>query len=134
MHTGSCLCRAVRFEVSGELQPIEICYCKQCRKAQGGAMATNIPVRREQFRVTQGLSRLQEFESTSGKFRAFCSRCGSPLYSRLAANPRVMRLRAGALDGELPVRPALHAFVGSKADWWSINDELPQFDGFAPLT
>ena len=30
------------------------------------------------------------------------------------------------------VRPALHMFVGSKAPWWEITDELPQFEEWVP--
>ena len=32
---------------------------------------------------------VQEFESSPGKWRAFCQNCGSPLYSRRAARPEV---------------------------------------------
>ena len=40
-HTGSCLCGGVRYELTAELGPIEVCYCRMCRKASGGPLATN---------------------------------------------------------------------------------------------
>ena len=35
MFTGRCLCGGVRYTVSGDLAPIQICHCAQCRAAQG---------------------------------------------------------------------------------------------------
>ena len=40
-YTGSCLCGGVRYELTAELGPIEVCYCRMCRKASGGPLATN---------------------------------------------------------------------------------------------
>ena len=57
----------------------------------------------------------------------FCEQCGSPLYSQSEKAPGVLRIRAGLLEGELATRPANHAYVASKANWWDIDDALPQF-------
>src|SRR5262245_40390399 len=35
MHTGSCLCGAVRFEIAGDLPDPDACHCTQCRKTSG---------------------------------------------------------------------------------------------------
>lgn len=108
MITGSCLYGGVQFEISGELAPIQICHCSQCRKAQGGPFATNIPVPTTQLSIRQGQTLIKEFHSSPGKVRAFCSACGSPLYSRRDAMPDVVRIRAGSLDGELPTAAGFH--------------------------
>lgn len=131
--TGSCLCGSVRFRVDGGLAPIQLCYCSQCRKAQGGAFAAVIPVQAPAFHLLAGQEALSSYESSPGKERVFCGNCGSPLYSRRHAMPQVLRLRAGLLDGDLPVRPAWHAYTGSKCNWWSIEDGLPQYEeAYAP--
>ncbi|MCY1486480.1 Glutathione-dependent formaldehyde-activating enzyme [compost metagenome] len=127
MQNGGCLCGGVRYQVEGELAPIQVCHCGQCRKAQGVAFVTNIPVPEAQFRLLQGDQLLKAFESSPGKQRVFCSHCGSPLFSRNAKTPGVLRIRAGSLDGELASRPAAHFYVASKANWWTIDDGLPQF-------
>jgi hypothetical protein len=125
-YTGSCLCGDVRFQVDSDLAPIQVCYCEQCRKAQGGAFAAVIPVATSGFRFLQGAQSLKSYESSPGKERLFCGRCGSPVLSRRAAAPGVVRLRAGLFDGPLPVAPAYHAYTASKCNWWQINDALPQ--------
>jgi hypothetical protein len=37
-------------------------------------------------------------------------------------------LALGTLDDDPGVRPQCHVFVGSKAPWHEITDDLPQFD------
>lgn len=127
MYTGSCLCGGIRFSIHSDLAPIQICHCMQCRKAQGGPFATNIPIDSDSFEVISGKQLLKRYESLPGKSRFFCSNCGSPVYSRRSSLPNVIRIRAGLLNEPLPVRPAFHAFVGSRCNWWPIDDGLPQY-------
>jgi hypothetical protein len=131
--TGSCLCGAMRFRIRGPLAPIQICHCTQCRKAQGAPFATNIAVPRDAFQWEDGLALLRHYESTPGKFRYFCGNCGSPLFSARAALPDRLRVRAGLLDGPLPVRPQSHAYVDSQANWWpDVGDGLPRYPQARP--
>jgi hypothetical protein len=39
---------------------------------------------------------------------------------------------AGTLDDDPGVRPVVHIFTGSKAAWYEIRDDLPQFQEFPP--
>lgn len=129
MYTGRCLCGGVRFRISAPLEPIQVCHCGQCRQAQGGPFATNTPVAAAAFDLLAGVELLTVYESSPGKQRVFCSRCGSPVYSRKESLPEVVRVRAGLISEPLPVRPAVHFHTGSKANWWDIEDGLPQFVG-----
>ena len=132
-YTASCLCGGVKFRITGELEPIQVCHCMQCRKAQGTAFATNAPVARSAFQLDSGAELLTEYESSPGKKRAFCSRCGSPVYSRRDARPEVLRIRVGLLNEPLAVRPSVHFYTSHKANWWDIADDLPQFsEAFIP--
>ena len=127
--TGRCLCGAVRFAIRGQLGPVIYCHCSQCRRASGSAFAANAPVRARYLEFESGRDVLREYESSPGKFRAFCSRCGSPIYSRLASDPESFRIRLGTLDGDPGRRPLSHFWVGSKAVWHEITDALPQNAG-----
>ena len=134
MVTGSCLCGEIEFQITGKINPIQICHCQQCRKAQGGPLATNIPVNISNLNFVKGGEYLQEFESLTrkGKHRVFCRRCGSPILSKLDTAPAIVRVRAGTLDEPFSSRLALHQFVARKASWWTIDDELPQHDEYPP--
>lgn len=129
MINGSCLCGGVRFRLHAELAPIQICHCTQCRKAQGGPVATNTPVNATDFEWISGRELLRTFESTPGKRRHFCSICGSPIYSERDSLPGVLRIRAGLLDNPVHAPLEAHYYVESKADWWPISDDLPQHAG-----
>jgi hypothetical protein len=132
-YTGSCLCGEVRFRIESELEPIQVCHCTQCRKAQGGPFATNIPVAASAFQLVGGEHLLKAYESSPGKQRLFCSQCGSPVYSRRQSLPSVVRVRAGLINEPLQVRPAWHTYTSSKCNWWSIEDDLAQYEqGYAP--
>lgn len=129
MYTGNCLCGGIRFRIDSQLEPIQICHCQQCRKAQGTAFASNSPIRSDAFSLLQGSDLLAEYESSPGKKRVFCKRCGSPIYSARASLPGILRIRVGLLDGALATRPSAHIFVASQCNWWPITDSLPQFAG-----
>ncbi len=128
MYSGNCLCGGVRFQILDELEPIQVCHCSQCRKAQGTAFATNTPVKEAAFQLDSGAELLTSFEASSGKQRVFCSVCGSPIYSKKNALPGVLRIRAGLINGPLSVKPVAHFYTGSKTNWWPIKDDLPQFE------
>lgn len=127
MYTGSCLCAGVQFQIDQEIEPIQVCHCSQCRKAHGTPFATNAPVSSASFSLTQGKDLLREYESSPGKTRYFCGRCGSPIYSRKDTLPEVVRIRAGLINEPIRVKPVAHFHVASKCNWWPINDDLPQF-------
>ena len=124
--TGRCLCGAVRYEISSAPLAMYHCHCSQCRRASGSSFATNILVASESFAVVAGLDALAAFESSPGKRRHFCSRCGSPVFSASDATPRLRSVRSGTLDGDPGVRPSSHIYVADKAPWFEIHGDLPQ--------
>jgi hypothetical protein len=122
-----CLCGGIQIEVTGKLGPVVYCHCSRCRKASGSAFGANADVRRKYWQLS-GQELLREYESSPGVFRAFCSRCGSPIYSRRAAEPDAYRLRLGLLADDPERRSLAHFWVGSKAPWFQITDDLPCFE------
>ncbi|MDJ0608520.1 MAG: GFA family protein [Kiloniellales bacterium] len=123
---GGCLCGTIRYEISGEPLGMHHCHCHQCRRASGASFATTMVVRAADFDFLQGEEKLAAYESTPGKQRTFCGRCGSPIYSRYDDNPGFINLRSGTLDGDPGARPSLHIHVASRAPWIEITDNLPQ--------
>jgi hypothetical protein len=132
MLKGSCLCGGIRYEVDAALTQIALCHCALCRKASGSAFAANAPVPRLAFRMMAGAALLKAHESSPGKRRWFCARCGSPIYSESAKAPETIRLQLGLLDTPAGHAPDFHFMVGSKAEWYTIGDGLPQHEGFEP--
>jgi len=132
MIKGSCLCSAIQFEYRGAMGKIAMCHCQQCRKAQGAPFASNMPVDVSEFSIIEGKNFVKEYESSPGKMRAFCSQCGSPIYSRRESLPDNIRLRVGTFDSIIEAKPDYHIYVGSKAEWWEINDDCRQYQELDP--
>jgi len=124
--TGRCLCEGVRFEIAGALTPLGYCHCKQCQRASGSAFSANTTVAKTDLRFVAGAELLREYESSPGRFRAFCSRCGSPVYKRVGEQPDTVRIRLGLLDGDPQLHARVHIWVSAKAPWYEIADSLPQ--------
>jgi len=129
MLTGHCLCGGVRYEIHGPLDHVVNCHCESCRRAQGGAFATNSPIDDAIFRLVSGGELVTEYESTPGKFRCFCRVCGSPLWSRRNSLPGQRRIRMGLLDSDPGKRAEANFWVGEKAPWYEIRDGLPSYSG-----
>ena len=134
MHTGRCLCGGVRFEIDAPLGPVIYCHCSMCRRATGSSFATNASVRTEAFRIITGSELVKEYESSPGNSRAFCSRCGSPLYGTFADLPSIRRVRLGALDNGGGAKPIAHIWTASKSEWFEITDHLEHFEQAPPIT
>ena len=128
MLKGSCLCGGIRYEIDAELKAASNCHCGQCRKASGAAFGTGATIPTASFKFLAGEELLKEWESSPGKRRCFCGRCGSPILKRNDSRPETLRLRLGTLDTDPGVRPSKHIYVGSKAPWVEIKDGLPQSD------
>ena len=59
---GSCLCKAVAYQVELPFERFYYCHCSRCRKATGAAHATNGFVLPSAFRWTKGEDNVQRFD------------------------------------------------------------------------
>lgn len=128
MIEGSCLCGSARYEAQDVAAPMAHCHCQMCRKAHGAAFSTVLPVKQNGFRWISGEELLVRFESSPGKRRWFCSRCGSQLISTRDADEESLLLRAGCIDSGYDGAPVAHGWVDFKAPWYEISDDLPRFE------
>ena len=105
------------------------CHCSMCRKHHGAPFATFAAAPAHSLRWQHGEASVQEYPSSASRVRRFCGTCGSVAPTPM--DERVL-LPAGNLLGELGDVGGLHMFVGSKAPWHVIADELPQHENAPP--
>lgn len=129
---GTCLCQGVAFELDGAVTELLYCHCSMCRKSHGSAFRARGKVNAGQFHWLRGQELVRFYESSPGEHRGFCSTCGSNILTKFDRKPQEFGLALGVLDDDPGLRPTCHVFVGSKASWHEIRDDLPQYDGFAP--
>jgi hypothetical protein len=125
--TGECYCRAVRYAVADEFSYALNCHCSNCRRTTGSAFKPFAGIARDKFGVTDGSDHLMIYGEETGH-DAHCRRCGSLLYS-VVREGTFVHVAMGTLVDAPSIRPTAHIFVGSKAPWHDITDELPQYQG-----
>lgn len=101
-----------------------------CRRFHGAAFSTYARFDAGDFRWLQGETEVGVYETSPGKGWAFCRNCGASL--GLPGDGKLAEIALGTVEGDPGVRPAEHIFVGSKAPWHEILDDLPQYDTRPP--
>ncbi|MBP1686912.1 MAG: glutathione-dependent formaldehyde-activating [Deltaproteobacteria bacterium] len=127
MISGQCLCGSVRFEVAGPIGPIIFCHCSLCRRASGSAFGAGASTPASGFRVLAGEDSISEYQSSPNYVRAFCSKCGSPLFGRPLSWPEARILRLGTLEGDLGEKPRAAIWTSSGAPWYEASSDLDRF-------
>jgi hypothetical protein len=126
MLAGKCLCGAVHYAVADEFVYAVNCHCSNCRRATGSAFKPFAGIARDKLRIAKGDDGLMIFGDENGH-DAHCRACGSLLYS-LVRDGAFVHVAMGTLVDDPTVRPTAHIFVGSKARWFTITDDLPQYE------
>ena len=130
--SGGCLCGDVRYEVSGEIARMVNCHCDDCRRNTGAAFATNIFVKMDDLRVTQGKTATYDYTADSGNARVkeFCPRCGSQLFS-YSVGRDLTSVKVGTIDDAGFVKPQINLYCARALDYTrsQITDETKNFDG-----
>jgi hypothetical protein len=129
MLDGKCECGTVRYRVTDAFLYAANCHCSNCRAATGSAFKAFAGIEREKLEVTDGLDSLLVFgEADLNNTR--CAVCGSLLFS-VVRDGAYVHVAMGSLVDAPSTRPTGHIFVGSKAPWLEITDDLPQFEEYA---
>jgi hypothetical protein len=123
---GKCFCGAVHYAVADELVYAANCHCSNCRRTTGSAFKPFAGIERDKLVVTKGDDNLMTLGDEDGS-DVRCKVCGSLLYSIVRAGAFV-HVAMGTLVDDPAVRPNKHIFVGSKAPWFEITDDLPQYE------
>ena len=126
---GECLCGLVRYEVADAFEYALNCHCSRCRRATGAAFKPLAGISAARLRLAAGGNALLIVGKAEGNHDVRCRSCGSLLYSRVRDGAYV-HVAMGTLADAPGIRPDRHIFVGSKAPWFTITDDLPQADQF----
>jgi hypothetical protein len=123
---GKCECGAVHYSVADEFRYAANCHCSRCRAATGSAFKPFAGIEREKLELTRGVDALLVYgEETLNDTR--CATCGSLLYS-VVRDGAYVHVALGSLVDEPTIRAGGHIYVGSKAPWFEITDDLPQYE------
>jgi hypothetical protein len=122
IHTGRCLCSAVKYRVRGPLRQVVACHCGQCQRTSGHFVAATQAYRADL--TIEGESAITWYDSSPDVRRGFCAACGSQLFWERSQRDTVS-IFAGSLDNPTGLKLVEHIFVADKADYYELTDGLP---------
>jgi hypothetical protein len=124
--TGECLCGGITYRVDGKLQEGKSCHCSRCRKAFSSQASSSALVDPADFKWLTGESQLTSYVGEHGFGYQFCKVCGSTLCT--VYKDQVFQLTLGCVNGDPHVEIGKHIYIGSKAKWEVIPDNVTQFE------
>ena len=128
-HLGSCNCKAVQFEITGDFEKFFLCHCQRCRKNTGSAHAANLFSEEGTIKWISGEENITIFRYPNARHtRAFCKTCGSAMPHSRGENGIVVP--AGCLDTDISVQANGHIFLGHRASWDHHLETVPGFDEY----
>ncbi|KAI5244687.1 hypothetical protein E4T43_03667 [Aureobasidium subglaciale] len=142
MFTGSCSCKKIKVELSGQPQTVftkALCHCADCRKITGCPYSYNFIVQKSDLTVTGTPATLPKM-SDSGKAyeNYYCKDCGTPVYGTDVSSDKesgTAVIRAGVFD-DLSVlqdfKPAIEIYTAKRLKWIAPVEGCMQFEGMPP--
>ena len=121
-YTGGCACGAIRYEIPAEPIFQNHCQCRDCQRKSGTGHGSYLTFPRDGVKYSGNL-----------KTRAFCPRCGSPVYLTFAAMPEVFTVHAASLDDPARYRPQAITYGVRGHAWDFLDPALPKFDRMPPM-
>ena len=117
---GGCLCGAVRFVATGEPINVSWCHCQSCRKHSGAHVSVFVAIRRDAYEVTKG--EITKFNSSPGRWRGFCARCGSTLTCEGEPSSADVHFHIGSVDQATRFQPTRHIFPEERLPWLHLSE------------
>jgi hypothetical protein len=119
MQTGGCLCGAVRYRIDADPIFQFACHCRDCQRATGGSPTYGVIIPKAGLTITEGEPRGYASHGDSGAQveRQFCGACGSPLFSKLEAQPDLMVVKVGSLDNPSFFKVGLDMWMSAAQPW-----------------
>lgn len=119
---GGCLCKAIRYGISGVPMSSIICHCATCRRASAAPTVAWLTVDRAQFQFLCGSPRM--FQSSRDVVRRFCDVCGTPLTYENAASPNTIDVTTVTLDLPDKHPPTMETWLEHKLSWQKADESL----------
>ena len=117
MHTGSCLCGGSASAFLGTCLPSLSATARNVDEPRAARLAQTSRSQKPLSRCRIPEQLLQSYESSPGKHRCFCRRCGSPVLARRDSVSCVVRIRAGLIKEPICSELAWHLHAASKCNW-----------------
>jgi len=123
----------VKLSIDSDPLSARTCWCTDCQKFGGGNGTTNAFFPSDSV-STSGEVTWYESIADSGNTmqRAFCTACGSPVFTSSTARPELCGIRVSILDDRNLISPEVVIWTDSAPDWAVFDENLPHFPKAPP--
>jgi len=128
--TGECFCGEISYQIKGKLRDAKSCHCSRCRKAFSSQASSTAMVEPSEFEWITGKKLLSSYLNKQGFGFQFCRVCGSTLCT--VNKGEVFQVTLGCINGDPELEIGKHIFVGSKAKWEVMPNNVVQFEEGPP--
>jgi hypothetical protein len=118
---GQCHCGKIRYEAEVDADKVSICHCTDCQTLTGTAYRVSAPAAAAGVAFLTGAPKIYIKTADSGKKRAmaFCSECGTPIYSTDAKDAQVYAMRVGTMRQRAALPAKRQIWCRSALSWVS---------------
>jgi hypothetical protein len=133
VHTGGCLCGALRYEARGAPLHMGLCYCADCRKASGSGFIPFMAFAAKDLTFSSATTTFVRASARgSDAVRNSCPTCASLVFGGPAGVAESHTIYAGSLDDPSVFRPTMAIFTRGRPAWAVVPEGLEQFEGLPP--
>lgn len=123
---GRCHCGQITFQAEVDPETVSICHCADCQRLGGTAFRVNVRAAAAGFSLRGEPKTFVKVAESGNRVRhAFCSDCGTPIYSSAVDNPTVYNLRIGAIEQRAALVPKRQGWRRSAFTWVDDLKGLP---------
>ena len=128
MITGTCFCKAVKYELLAESTLQGLCYCTDCQTVGGSSHWTSYAVSPNDFRLREGELKQYNYDPGSGRqvTRYFCGECGTQIKVQ-SDSLNVASVNAMTFDDTGAFAPTISYFSTSAPGWCEVAAPLRPF-------
>lgn len=128
MYSGSCECKSIGYQYSGEPLTCYACHCTDCQTSSGSAFGLSMIVNDKDFEVTRGTVSTNTIDVNGTKIeKHHCSDCGTPLWFSAEEYPGILAIKPGTFENTSWFKPIAHLWVRSAQPWVSFDIDTPQY-------
>ncbi len=129
VHTGGCLCGALRYEAIGEPMMAGLCFCADCRKASGSGFIPFMGFAASKIRFSGATVQHSTKAFRGGQaVRNFCPSCGGLVFGGIIGTDTSHTVYAGSLDDPSAFKPRMAIFGRDRPAWVAVPEGLTVFE------
>lgn len=131
---GSCVCAAVRYELTAEPLALFCCHCTECQTASGASFVLALKMPYGGVKVIHGEAKPFLRPEADGQERHVfrCSRCLAALWSERLDSNEMITVYAGTLDCSSTLMPVAHIWTSDAQPWIKLPEESLRFSENPP--